>query len=66
MGEKCDDCKYRMTVHAVLLGLVLIVAALLAYSKVIDATLLALVVGGILTFAGVGGVAAARSMGAKK
>jgi len=65
-SQDCENCRFKLGLQFGLLLAVLVCVTLLTYCKVLDVTLLALVVGGILAFAGVSGYQASQGISRTK
>jgi len=62
----CENCRFKLALQFGLLLAVLVCVGLLTWCRILDVTLLALVVGGILAFAGVSGYQASQGISKAK
>ena len=58
----CANCRFKLSLQFVLLGVTLVTVALLTWQKILDVTLLTLVVGAVLTVAGISGYQAGSAI----
>ena len=59
---ECENCKFKLIVQAVLMGVLLVACGLLTWAKILDVSLFAVVTGGVMAFSGVAGYNASQGM----